>query len=62
MPLLAMWPCVLAGAAAAALGSRLQPRPHWPVRLPCRRTRGDGNCFFRSFLFGYLEVRWAGLG
>lgn len=20
-----------------------------------RRTRGDGNCFFRSFLFGYLE-------
>ena len=22
---------------------------------PCRRTRGDGNCFFRSFFFGYLE-------
>ncbi|KAL3339302.1 hypothetical protein AABB24_028099 [Solanum stoloniferum] len=20
-----------------------------------RRTRGDGNCFFRSFMFGYLE-------
>jgi hypothetical protein len=20
-----------------------------------RRTRGDGNCFFRSFVFGYLE-------
>ncbi len=20
-----------------------------------RRTRGDGNCFFRSFLFGYIE-------
>lgn len=20
-----------------------------------RRTRGDGNCFFRSFIFGYLE-------
>lgn len=20
-----------------------------------RRTRGDGNCFFRAFLFGYLE-------
>lgn len=23
--------------------------------LACRRTRGDGNCFFRSFLFGYIE-------
>ncbi|XP_009607147.1 OVARIAN TUMOR DOMAIN-containing deubiquitinating enzyme 1 [Nicotiana tabacum] len=21
-----------------------------------RRTRGDGNCFFRSFMFGYLEL------
>ncbi|PRQ18398.1 putative ubiquitinyl hydrolase 1 [Rosa chinensis] len=20
-----------------------------------RRTRGDGNCFFRSFMFSYLE-------
>jgi ubiquitin thioesterase protein OTUB1 len=20
-----------------------------------RRTRGDGNCFFRSFIFGYIE-------
>eukprot|EP00882_Tetradesmus_deserticola_P016631 GHRQ01017771.1.p3 GENE.GHRQ01017771.1~~GHRQ01017771.1.p3 ORF type:complete len:103 (+),score=19.02 GHRQ01017771.1:386-694(+) len=20
-----------------------------------RRTRGDGNCFFRSFIYGYLE-------
>lgn len=20
-----------------------------------RRARGDGNCFFRSFVFGYLE-------
>lgn len=20
-----------------------------------RRTRGDGNCFFRSFIFRYLE-------
>lgn len=20
-----------------------------------RRTRGDGNCFFRSFIFAYLE-------
>jgi ubiquitin thioesterase protein OTUB1 len=21
-----------------------------------RRTRGDGNCFFRSFIFAYLEA------
>lgn len=21
-----------------------------------RRTRGDGNCFFRAFAFGYLET------
>lgn len=21
-----------------------------------RRTRGDGNCFFRGFVFGYLEA------
>jgi ubiquitin thioesterase protein OTUB1 len=20
-----------------------------------RRTRGDGNCFFRSFMFAYME-------
>ena len=20
-----------------------------------RRTRGDGNCFYRAFVFGYLE-------
>jgi ubiquitin thioesterase protein OTUB1 len=20
-----------------------------------RRARGDGNCFYRSFVFGYLE-------
>lgn len=26
-----------------------------PAPLPPRRTRGDGNCFFRSFFFGYLE-------
>jgi hypothetical protein len=33
-----------------------QPAPHHPGWLaPRRRTRGDGNCFFRSFLFGYLE-------
>jgi hypothetical protein len=25
------------------------------VCLSRRRTRGDGNCFFRSFLFGCLE-------
>ena len=23
-----------------------------------RRTRGDGNCFFRSFMFSYLEHIW----
>lgn len=23
--------------------------------LAVRRTRGDGNCFFRSFLFAHLE-------
>ena len=27
------------------------PSPHPSTR----RTRGDGNCFFRSFLFGYVE-------
>lgn len=30
------------------------PREH-RLALGCRRTRGDGNCFFRSFFFGYLE-------
>lgn len=23
--------------------------------LAIRRTRGDGNCFFRSFVFAYME-------
>lgn len=31
----------------------LPPTPR--LTRPHRRTRGDGNCFFRSFLFGYLE-------
>ncbi len=28
--------------------------------IAVRRTRGDGNCFFRSFLFAYLEPMAAG--
>ena len=32
----------------------LPPSPS-PPPIPCSRTRGDGNCFYRSFLFGYLE-------
>lgn len=35
------------------------PHPQHPypqhTTLHGRRTRGDGNCFFRAFLFGYLE-------
>ena len=31
----------------------LSPLPPWSPT--CRRTRGDGNCFFRSFFFGLLE-------
>ena len=26
-----------------------------------RRVRGDGNCFYRSFLFGYLEQLLQGI-
>ncbi|KAF8071069.1 OTU1 [Scenedesmus sp. PABB004] len=26
-----------------------------PAYAGLRRTRGDGNCFFRSFIYGYLE-------
>lgn len=50
------------GTAGPASGPRCTaaptPRAHAHARAPSpppRRTRGDGNCFFRSFLFGYLE-------
>ena len=42
--------CPVLPSALSPLSARLPP-----PRPTCRRTRGDGNCFFRSFFFGLLE-------
>ena len=39
----------------AALSLSRAGLPTCRVCVPHRRARGDGNCFFRSFCFGYLE-------
>lgn len=54
----ALPPCPPPGGAPRTLPLLLPfPSRRGPRTAPrrCRRTRGDGNCFFRSFFFGYLE-------
>ncbi|KAL0385271.1 UNVERIFIED_CONTAM: OVARIAN TUMOR DOMAIN-containing deubiquitinating enzyme 1 [Sesamum radiatum] len=42
--------------ATIFFSSRIQVRkPNFGGENQCLRTRGDGNCFFRSFMFAYLE-------
>ncbi|KAL0335896.1 UNVERIFIED_CONTAM: OVARIAN TUMOR DOMAIN-containing deubiquitinating enzyme 1 [Sesamum radiatum] len=46
----------LTSGATIFVSSRIQVRkPNFGGENQCLRTRGDGNCFFRSFMFAYLE-------